>query len=165
MTGDRSVNEKLKNDAIIKGTISLPMPGKPNGGLADGFEVYQGFEYDDMKIPDGLYRIKCVDVEQSLSSLGGPAYTWIFEVTGGSYDGSVLKLCTAISPANMWRVAEVIQALGIEQQDPVIRFKKADVVGRECGALVRNKSCNGRSVSVITRIMSPKQLSENSCKH
>jgi hypothetical protein len=61
----------------------------------------------------------------------------------------------------MWKVAETVIALGVGQSGSVVKFKRADVIGKECGALIEKTDYNGQSRSQISRVMSLKELAES----
>lgn len=130
--------------------------------MADNFEVdLTDVQSSSFTIPDGNYRVKCTDVEQSVSKGGNPMFVWSFEVSEGPHTGFQLKVFTAITPAAMWKVAETVQALGIGQTGSVVKFKRTDVLGKECGALVETTEYNGNNRSQISKVMSLKELAES----
>lgn len=135
---------------------SAPMPG-PGGAAAqassDEFAVdLTEVESSDL-MPEGTYRVRCANVEQSVSKGGNPMFVWDFEVVGGDHDGNILKVFTAITPAAMWKVAETVVALGIGQTGSVVKFKRSDVIGKECGAVVEDTEYNGNKRSQISRVI------------
>ena len=137
-------------------TTGMPTPGGATvGSMADNFEE------NTFTIPDGNYRVKCVDVEQSVSKGGNPMFVWSFEVSEGDHKGFQSKVFTAITPAAMWKVAETVIALGVGQTGSVVKFKRTDVVGKECGALIEATEYNGNTRSQISRVMSLKELAES----
>lgn len=140
---------------------NAPMP-TPNGAPAnvDNFEVDLSNVQDNFKIPDGLYKVKCTDVEQGVSKAGNPQFVWTFEVAEGDYIGREFKSFTAITPAAMWKVAETVQALGVGQTGTVVKFKRTDVIGKECGAQIDISEYNGQERSSITKVISLKELNE-----
>ena len=97
--------------------------------------------------------MRCANVEQSVSKGGNPMFVWDFEVVGGDHDGRILKVFTAITPAAMWKVAETVVALGIGQTGSVVKFKRSDVIGKECGAVVEDTEYNGNKRSQISRVI------------
>lgn len=151
------------NNPFINGAMNAPMPGSPAGSfVADNFEVdLTGVQANSYVIPDGSYKVKCKDIEQGVSKAGNPQFIWTFEVSEGQYAGFELKTFTAITPAAMWKVAETVQALGIGQTGSVVKFKRTDVLGKECGALVEASEYNGNNRSSITKVMSLKELAES----
>ena len=143
-------------------TTGSPMPGMSTGNsMADNFEVDLTDVRDGYNIPDGNYKVKCVDIEQSVSKGGNPMFVWTFEISEGNHVGFQSKVFTAITPAAMWKVAETVQALGVGQTGSVVKFKRTDVVGKECGALIEATEYNGNTRSQISRVMSLKELAES----
>lgn len=139
-----------------------PMPGATfNGGASDSFEIDLTSVTDGFSIPDGSYKVKCVDVEQSVSKGGNPMFVWTFEVSDGPHTGFQSKVFTAITPAAMWKVAETVIALGVGQTGSVVKFKRTDVVGKECGAIIEKTEYNGQERSQISRVISLKELAES----
>ena len=143
---------------------SAPMPG-PGGAAAqassDEFAVDLTEAESSGLMPEGTYRVRCANVEQSVSKGGNPMFVWDFEVVGGTaYDGRILKVFTANTPAAMWKVAETVVALGIGQTGSVVKFKRSDVIGKECGAVVEDTEYNGQKRSQIQRVMSLAELAQ-----
>lgn len=149
------------NNPFMPGATAptTPMPGAPTG--SESFEVdLSGVQENSFTIPDGNYKIKCIDIEQSVSKGGNPMFIWTFEISEGDYAGFQTKLFTAITPAAMWKVAETVQALGIGQTGQTVKFKRTDVIGKECGALIEKTEYNGKVNSQISRVMTLKELAE-----
>lgn len=143
-------------------TGNMPMPGTSSGGsAADNFEVDLTDVQDNFKIPDGNYKVRCIDIEQSVSKGGNPMFVWTFEISEGDHAGFQSKVFTAITPAAMWKVAETVQALGVGQTGSVVKFKRTDVINKECGALIEATEYNGNTRSQISRVMSLKELAES----
>jgi hypothetical protein len=136
------------------------MPGNSSVSSPDAFEIDLTNVQDNFKVPDGLYKVCCNDVEQSVSKSGNPMFVWTFAVVEGNYTGREFKVFTAITPAAMWKVAETVMALGVGQQGQVVKFKRSDVVGKDCGALIEVTEYNGQARSQISRVMTLKELAE-----
>lgn len=140
----------------------MPAPTQTGAISADNFEVdLTGVETNSFTIPDGNYKVKCIDVEQSVSKGGNPMFVWTFEISEGDHAGFQSKVFTAITPAAMWKVAETVIALGVGQTGSVVKFKRTDVVGKECGALIEATEYNGTTRSQISSVMSLKELAES----
>jgi hypothetical protein len=137
------------------------MPGA-NQASNDNFEVdLTGVEAGGgFVIPDGIYKVRCVNVEQSVSKGGNPMFVWDFEVSEGPKVGFKSKVFTAITPAAMWKVAETVIALGVGQQGSVVKFKRSDVLNKECGALFETTEYNGQNRSQISRVMTLQEMAE-----
>lgn len=154
----------MPNNPFMPGAsapVNTPMPGVPNSSTNDSFEVDLTDVQDNFNIPEGTYRMKCTDVEQSVSKGGNPMFVWTFAVVDGNYAGREFKVFTAITPAAMWKVAETVQALGVGQTGSVVKFKRTDVIGKECGALIEQTEYNGNTRSQISKVMSLKELAES----
>lgn len=142
-------------------TPTAPMPGQPSGGN-DSFEVnLEGVEMNSFTIPDGNYRVRCIEVEQTVSKGGNPMFVWTFEVVDGPHAGFQSKVFTALTPSAMWKVAETVVALGVGQTGQLVKFKRSDVVGKECGAYFEATEYNGKTNSQIQRTMTLKELAES----
>lgn len=141
-------------------TNTTPMPGASTGG-ADNFEVDLSDVQNNFVIPDGNYRVRCTNVDQTVSKGGNPMFVWDFQVVEGEHTGFESKVFTAITPAAMWKVAETVEALGVGQTGSVVKFKRTDVVGKECGALIEVTEYNGNERSQISKVMTLKELAES----
>lgn len=137
---------------------SMPGSSVPMG--ADSFEVDLSEVKSNFVIPDGMYRVKCVEVEQTVSKGGNPMFAWTFEVSAGEHTGFQSKVFTAITPAAMWKVAETVEALGVGQTGQVVKFKRSDVINKECGATFETSEYNGQTRSQISRVMTLKEMAE-----
>jgi hypothetical protein len=143
-------------------TGAMPMPGAPTNASSDNFEVdLTDVQTNSFVIPDGNYRAKCIEVEQTVSKGGNPMFVWTFEISEGDHKGFQSKVFTAITPAAMWKVAETVIALGVGQTGSVVKFKRSDVVGKECGLALEASEYNGNMRSSVTRVMSLKELAES----
>lgn len=140
---------------------STPMPGQAPAN--DNFEVdLTDVEVSSFTIPDGIYKVKCMNVEQTVSKGGNPMFVWDFEVSEGPHVGFKSKVFTAITPAAMWKVAETVIALGVGQQGSVVKFKRSDVLNKECGAMFEQTEYEGKNRSQIARVMTIQEMLEAS---
>jgi hypothetical protein len=137
---------------------NTPMPGAPTS--PDSFEVDLTDVQNGFTIPDGVYKVKCIDIEQSVSKGGNPMFIWTFEVSEGNHAGFQSKVFTAITPAAMWKVAETVQALGVGQTGQTVKFKRTDVIGKECGAMIEATEYNGQDRSQISKVLSMQEYLE-----
>lgn len=150
------------NNPFINGTAtpnmgagSAPMPSQSTAPSNEAFEVDLSYA-----IPDGTYKAKCIEVSQDVSKSGNPMFVWEFEITEGQYAGRTFKSWTAITPAAMWKVAETVIALGIGQQGQVVKFKRQDVLNKECGLVMEQDEYNGKPTSRISRVISLAELAQ-----
>lgn len=141
-------------------TGSAPMPGSSVPMGSDNFEVDLSEVQSGFTIPDGVYKVKCIEIEQTVSKGGNPMFAWTFEISAGDHAGFQSKVFTALTPAAMWKVAETVEALGVGQTGQVVKFKRSDVINRECGALFEQSEYNGNTRSQISRVMTLKEMAE-----
>jgi len=150
------------NPFMPNGSTPAPMPTPSGASSPDNFEVdLTNVQGSSFVIPNGNYKVKCVEVEQSVSSSGNPMFVWTFEISEGNNIGFQSKVFTAITPAAMWKVAETVIALGVGQTGEVVKFKRSDVVGKECGAIFEQSEYNGNTRSQISKVISLKELAES----
>jgi hypothetical protein len=140
---------------------NTPMPGSSAPAGADNFEVDLTNVQDNFSIPDGKYKVKCTEIEQNVSKGGNPMFVWTFQVVEGQYAGFESKVFTAITPAAMWKVAETVQALGVGQTGTVVKFKRSDVINKECGAIIEQSEYNGTTRSQIAKVITLQELAES----
>ena len=141
-----------------------PMPGSSVPMGSDNFEIDLSEVQSGFTIPDGLYKVKCTDIEQTVSRGGNPMFAWTFEVSAGPQAGFQSKVFTALTPAAMWKVAETVEALGMGQTGQVVKFRRSDVLNKECGAMFETSEYNGQTRSQISHLMSLKEMVESLAK-
>ena len=144
----------------MMGATSAPMPGSSVPMGTDNFEVDLSEVQSGFVVPDGVYKVKCVEIEQTVSKGGNPMFAWTFEISSGPHTGFQSKVFTALTPAAMWKVAETVEALGVGQTGQVVKFKRSDVINKECGAMFETSDYNGQSRSQISRLMTIKEMNE-----
>jgi hypothetical protein len=134
-------------------SASMPMPGT-SANVNEAFEVdLSTVEEASYAIPDGNYKAKCIDVTQEVSKSGNPMFVWQFELVEGQYAGRQFKSWTAITPAAMWKVAEIVTSLGVGQQGQVVKFKRGDVIGKLCGLTMEQDEYNGKMTSKVAKVI------------
>ena len=150
----------LKNsNPFIDGAPSqAPLPGVMTAGNNGTFEVDITNVKEGFQIPAGIYKARCVDVTQEVSKTGNPMFVWVFTIVEGNQAGRDFKQWTAITPAAMWKVAETVIALGIGQTGQVVKFKREDVLNKECGIVIEDDEYNGQAKSKITRVVPLQEL-------
>lgn len=141
-------------------TAAAPLPGRGSAVENDVFEADLTDADNGLIIPDSLYSLRCIDVEQGVSNSGNPQFVWTFAITQGEYSGREFKLWTALTPAAMWKVAEVIVALGVGEVGKAVRFHKKDILGKECVGVIEESDYKGRKRSSISRVMTFKEAQE-----
>lgn len=137
---------------VAEQPTSAPLPGTSTQA-ADMFQVDLSEVSNSSAIPEGTYRVRCIEVEQSVSQSGNPMFVWTFTIVEGEYQGKDFKVYTVTTPSALWKVAEVVTALGIGQSGQVVSFKRSDVLNKECGAVIEDTEYNGSTRSQISRVV------------
>lgn len=75
---------------------------------------------------------RVIDVEKGTSQSNNPMWTWFFAVNEGPHAGKELRTYTALTPAAMWKLREVCEALGLGEGGKTAKFTKKDAIGRLC---------------------------------
>lgn len=148
-------NNNTNNPFIPQVQNSVPAPGQQTPGMAPDqfFDIDLREVQSSFTIPDGEYTLRCIDVEQGVSRADNPQYIWTFVVVNGEYAGKEFKVFTALTPAAMWKVAETVEALGIGSVGQAVRFRRQDVIGRQCTGVIEKQTYNNQERSQITRLV------------
>jgi len=150
-----------KEETVVEEVKNVtPLPGKGSAINNDVFDVDLTDVENNFLIPDSLYLVKCIDLEQGVSSSGNPQYIWSFTILDGEFSGREFKLWTALTPAAMWKVAEVVVALGIGETGKAVRFRKSDVIGKTCVASIEQSEYKNQLRSSIQRVMTLAEAQE-----
>ncbi len=113
------------------------------------FEVDLG-EVSSSTIPEGKYIGRLVDIEKSTSKSGNPMWVWHFTIVEGEYAGMEFRLYTALTPAALWKVAETLEALGIEGQN--VKFTPKEVLNTLVVMVINDDDYNGQLRSQLSGI-------------
>ena len=102
--------------------------GNPGDEVEIEFEVNIQEQMEENLIPEGIYVGKCIDVTKGTArSSGNPMWTWDLVIIEGPYAGTDFKLFTAITPAAIWKLAETLDAFGVNTQG-AIKFTRKDII-------------------------------------
>jgi len=134
--------------------VPPPMSVLPGGvdGMDEAFSIDLEGVTDGYTVPEGTYKVQCADIEQRVSQGGNPMFVWTFKVAEGAYAGFELMHFTAITPAAMWKVSEVVRALGIGEPGQKCSFTRKDVIGKTCTAEIKDDDYNDRVRSKIDKL-------------
>ena len=124
----------------------------------DDFEIEM--PTNKARVGKGKHIAKLISVEKEVSkekddgSGGNPMWTWTFVVVEGPYAGEELKVWTALTPTAMWKVGEVLNALGLgTEPGQKVSFKRADAIGRLCVLNVTEDEFDGRPTSKVAAVL------------
>lgn len=138
--------------------MTRPNLGKPSNNSAEGaddeFEL-EGLDEIESKylVPDGVYKLKLMDIEKTTSQAGNPMWVWNWTIIEGEQAGKDFKMWTAITAGALWKMQQVLAALGLHDgESPRVKFSKTDAIGRTCMGEFKQESYQGRPTSKIDRV-------------
>ena len=127
------------------------MTNKANPFLTNTEEVFEldlSGATNKYLIPDGQHKARCIDIEKKDSKAGNPMFVWTFVVLDHALE---LLYHTTLTPSAIWKVAEVLEALGIKNEG-TIKFVRNDVVGKECIVTTETQTYEEKKRSSITKV-------------
>ena len=107
-------------------------------------------------IPAGdQYIGRCLGfVHEESKSSGNPMLTWTFTMHEGDYKGMDFTLWTTLTENSMWKMSDVLTALGIEWEPGVpLRINTKMVAGRLVRMSIVDDKFEGRSRSKLKSIL------------
>jgi len=114
-------------------------------GMAEGGAVL---------IPEGQYEAVCVEVKHGYAkSSGNPQWIWRFAIAKGPHAGVELLYYTALTPGALWKVSEVVTALGLGQPGQKVSFSKEQARNRRCLIEVVTDTYNNQKRSTIAQVL------------
>ena len=136
-----------------------PYNNNPNPTGNEVFEIDMGSAtVDDRRDPSpGDYEATLSDLEKSFSKAGNPMWVWHFKLNGGSFTGYTYRYYTAVTPAAMWKVAQVVAALGLSQDGKTANFTKSDAIGKPALLRLEEETWDGQTRINISEIMPTRQ--------
>lgn len=125
------------------------------------------FGYDMSSVDDnpfgvkeeGEYTMVCTDVIKKYSNAGNPMFVFDFNICEGSECGKSFKVFCALTPAAMWKLSEVLVAMGLAEEGSKAKgkFTKKEAIGRTVIGILVNGEYRGKpSTSVETVKAHPK---------
>lgn len=137
--------------------LLIPVPAPfPKPREEDVFEIdLTGMtEGGVVLIPEGQYEAICIEVKHGYSkSSGNPQWIWRFAIAKGPHAGAELLYYTALTPGALWKVSEVVTALGLGQPGQKVSFKREQARNRHCLIEVVTDTYNNQKRSTITQIL------------
>lgn len=116
-----------------------------------------GVSTEFVPIPVGLYAAMVDEVEYVPTSKksGQPGLKWIFTITGKPNDGRKLFYHTSLVPQALWKLAKVLDALGMENvaDNPNLQLDLDVMVGLPCTLSVTIGSYQGKPKNEIVDVL------------
>lgn len=118
------------------GRSPVKNPFSPTAAAAQEEEVFEE-DFTDVApgfslLSAGFHYFMVKDMEKSVSNAGKDQFVWDFVVvTPGTPDlGSDFRQWTSLVPNARFKVVEFLEAMGIESQGKMARFRRSDVLGK-----------------------------------
>jgi len=104
------------------------------------------------QVAPGEYRAVIRSVEQRVSQAGRPYLEWSIAV---QYNGREVPIRhgTPLSGAGVWRLSQLLNAVGINVQGGLVDFDTSHVLGREVMVTIENREWEGQTRPEIVRIV------------
>lgn len=98
-------------------------------------------------IPVGVHAVKVTNAEFTKASTGSTQLMLNFE----DANGATRKMWCSCVPAALWKMKQVLEALGMNGLDGVVRVNTKTLIGRACQVTVENDPSD-ESKQVISRV-------------
>lgn len=99
---------------------------------------------------EGSHTVEVLEVTQEISSSDNPMLKWTYGVTSGKSKGAKLWDQTSLQPQALFRLREVLVALGLDVPDDVMELNLEDMIGLTCGVVVGLEEYQGKKRAKIT---------------
>jgi hypothetical protein len=87
------------------------------------------------RVPEGDYRLKVAKVKHTTSERSGnPMLVWTFQIVGGNHDGKNIVDNTVLVPKALFRLRQLLEALGVNVPKRMVSLPLKKLVGKELGA-------------------------------
>lgn len=111
--------------------------------------------------PEGTYTVEVDSVEQGESAEGNAKLDWQFSITEGKNKGSKLWTTTSLLPQALFKLRDLLDALGMDVPDDVMELDLDEVVGMSCGVVVYHEDYNGKPSAKISDFISADDVGAN----
>jgi hypothetical protein len=102
-----------------------------------------------VRIPEDNYRAKVKTVKHETSKAGNPMLVWEFEIAEGKFKGRVLIDRTVLQENSLWKLKQLLEAMGITVPSKRIALDLSRYPGRELGISVVDDEYEGRISSKV----------------
>lgn len=143
---------------MAKATAVREAPRKsPFGSPSDDetFEIMIPEGAESGKIPAGdQYIGKLLGAVVGKSKADNPMVTWTFTVNEGDFEGMDFRLWTPLTDNSMWKVSDVLAALGVPAKPGVkMTIKPKELVGTLVRMVIKDDSGEYQNKSKLDRIL------------
>ena len=119
---------KKDTDQTDPSTLVGYDPASTETGASQG-ELFEA-DLSEASIPAGAYAAQLTDLFKDVSSSGNDMWVWEFTIAEGQHLGQTLRTYTALTASAVWKLAQVVRALGLPMKDNRACFSHKDAIGR-----------------------------------
>lgn len=114
-------------------------------------------------VPEGRHAARIIKVDFGPSKAGKDMYTWEFRILDEAGDLTI-RYWTSVDPSVRWRVAELLEAIGMQAYGSVVRFKRSDVLGKTCAIVVEHGPRNDDPTKTTHNVVRAEALEDDEIK-
>lgn len=130
---------------------------KKSGVTIDFTGVESGFD----RVPEGDYVLEVTKATIDNSGDSEHDYVaWTYKIVGGSKEGKTIGDITSFAPKALFRLKNLLEAMGAEIPDGDFEFEPDDWIGQTVGATVTDEEYNGKTRSRPSSYFDASDVSE-----
>jgi hypothetical protein len=89
-----------------------------------------------VRLPEDDYKVRVRSVKHDTSKNGNPMLVWEFELVDGKFSGKILRERTMLMENSLWRLKQLLEAMGIQVPSKRVALDLARYPGKELGVTV-----------------------------
>lgn len=118
--------------------------------------------FKDVKVlktpPEGTYLVRVTEAELTTSSNDNEMIKWEFEIASGKYEGQKFYYNTNTGKESLWKLREVLEAMGQEVPDGKMDIDLSELIGSECGVVVFHEVYEGKTRAKIADFLAADEV-------
>ena len=135
---------------MVKGIIKVDMRGVGEGGGA--------------RVEPGDYIVKAKKVAPKTSEKQKPYLEFTLAIAKGSSKGTIILDRCSLQSQALWRLRNVMQAMGTKVPEKVIKIKLKTLLGKEFGVTLDDEEYKGSTRSIVVDVFAPKLAKKKKAK-
>ena len=100
-------------------------------------------------LPEDDYRVKVAEITQE-EGQNADYLKWKWEVVEGKFAGKFIYDNTSLAPQALWRLANLLTAMGVDVPDDDLELDFEELVGMEVMAVVHHEDYEGRAQAKVS---------------
>lgn len=103
-------------------------------------------------IPEGEYGLEIDSVERETSKNGNEMLVWMFKGKDGKAKGKTFWYYTTLTPESLWKLANLLEGLGLEVPEDEMDIDLAEMVGLSCTGVIADDEYEGKTRSKLVEV-------------